>query len=153
MPADMQQKLIAGRFFMPASDNMNQLCIAKLDLDLHVNYNEKYKGRDLDAATAELLEPWRMPQTASGSSIMRSLTHCINGGYAAGYYSYKWAEVLAADGFSRFRSEGVMNTSTGAAYRESILSKGDSADPNILFRNFVGREPNPDALLQQMGLK
>ena len=94
-----------------------------------------------------------MPTTVQGNSIMRHLTHCINGGYAAGYYSYKWAEVLAADGFSRFKAEGVMNASTGAAYREAILSKGDSADPNELFRNFVGREPNPDALLQQMGLK
>lgn len=153
MPADMQQKLIAGRFFMPASDNMNQLCIAKLDLDMHVNYDEKYKGRNMDEAAAALLEPWRMPTTVQGNSIMRHLTHCINGGYAAGYYSYKWAEVLAADGFSRFKAEGVMNAATGAAYREAILSKGDSADPNELFRNFVGREPNPDALLQQMGLK
>ena len=153
MPADMQQKLIAGRFFMPASDNMNQLCIAKLDLDMHVNYDEKYKGRNMDEAAAALLDPWRMPTTVQGNSIMRHLTHCINGGYAAGYYSYKWAEVLAADGFSRFKAEGVMNASTGAAYREAILSKGDSADPNELFRNFVGREPNPDALLQQMGLK
>lgn len=153
MPADMQQKLIAGRFFMPATDIMGQLCIAKLDLDMHVSYNEKYKGRDLDEATSELLEPWRMPSTVTGTSIMRHLTHCINGGYAAGYYSYKWAEVLAADGFARFRAEGVMNPATGAAYREAILSKGDSEDPNVLFRNFVGREPNPDALLQQTGLK
>ena len=153
MPADMQQKLIAGRFFMPATDNMNQLCVAKLDLDMHVNYNEKYKGRNIDDATAELLDPWRLPTTVRGNSIMRHLTHCINGGYAAGYYSYKWAEVLAADGFSRFKAEGVMNPATGASYRREILSKGDSADPNILFRNFVGREPNPDALLQQMGLK
>ncbi len=153
MPADMQQKLIAGRFFMPATDNMNQLCVAKLDLDMHVNYDEKYKGRNIDEATAELLDPWRLPTTVRGNSIMRHLTHCINGGYAAGYYSYKWAEVLAADGFSRFKAEGVMNPATGASYRREILSKGDSADPNILFRNFVGREPNPDALLQQMGLK
>ena len=153
MPADMQQKLIAGRFFMPATDNMNQLCVAKLDLDMHVNYNEHYKGRSLDDASAELLAPWRMPYTITAPTIMRTLTHCINGGYAAGYYSYKWAEVLAADGFSRFKAEGVMNTATGASYRENILSKGDSADPNVLFRNFVGREPNPDALLQQMGLK
>ena len=153
MPADMQKKLIAGRFFMPATDNMNQLCIAKLDLDMHVNYNEKYKGRNIDEATSELLNPWRMPTTVQGTSIMRSLTHCISGGYAAGYYSYKWAEVLAADGFSRFMAEGVMNPATGAAYRKEILSKGDSEDPNVLFRNFVGREPNPDALLQQMGLK
>lgn len=153
MPQDMQQKLNAGRFFMPATDNMNQLCVAKLDLDMHVNYDEKYKGRSIDTATQELLAPWRMPYTVTGPSIMRTLTHCINGGYAAGYYSYKWAEVLAADGFSRFKAEGIMNTSTGASYRETILSKGDSADPNVLFRNFVGREPNPDALLQQMGLK
>lgn len=153
MPKDMQQKLMAGRFFMPASDNMGQLCVAKLDLEMHVNYNEKFKGRDLDTATNELLEPWRTPTTVAGQSIMRTLTHCISGGYAAGYYSYKWAEVLAADGFSRFRKEGIMNTETGAHYRRTILQQGDSKDPNVIFEEFLGRKPNPDALLEQVGLQ
>lgn len=152
IPAELVQKLQAGRFFMPATDNMSQLRIAKLDLEIHVNYNEKFKGRPLDDACEELLEPWRMPMTQPTPSIFRSLTHCMSGGYAAGYYSYKWAEVLAADAFTRFRKEGVMNAETGAAYRESILSKGDSKPAAALFRDFMGRDPNPDALLQIQGL-
>lgn len=152
MPAELMKKLIASRFFMPATDNMNQLTIAKLDLEIHTNYDKLFAGRDLDDATFELLKPWRMPMTTHGSSVMRSLTHCINGGYSAGYYSYKWAEVLQADAFTRFKAEGIMNPATGAAYREAVLSKGDSKPAEEVFRDFVGREPNPDALLQEQGL-
>lgn len=152
IPQDLVRKMQQVRYFMPASENMGQLCIAKLDLEMHMHYNEKFRGKDLDAATNELLDPWRLPQTVPSPSIMRSLTHCVNGGYAAGYYSYKWAEVLAADAFSRFRNEGLMNEKTGADYRSAILSKGDSKPAAELYRDFMGRDPNPDALLQLQGL-
>lgn len=153
MPREMMDKLRQGRFFMPASENMGQLCIAKLDLEIHVNYNEKFKGRCLDEESNALLAPWRMPTTEQGPSLMRHITHCITGGYAAGYYSYKWAEVLAADGFTRFSKEGIMNENVGAEYRKYILSKGDSEPPAEIFRQFMGREFNPDALLQIQGLE
>jgi oligopeptidase A len=131
---------------------MGQLCIAKLDLEMHMNYNEKFKGKDMDAATNELLAPWQIRYTTPGTSIMRRLRHCITGGYTAGYYSYKWAEVLAADAYSRFRKEGAMNSKTGQDFRREILSKGDSSSAAELYRNFMGRDPNPDALLQSQGL-
>ena len=99
-----------------------------------------------------LLRPWRIPMTADATSIMRHLTHCINGGYAAGYYSYKWAEVLAADAFTRFKKEGVMNPETGAAFRKTILSVGDGKPAAEAYRDFMGRDPNPDALLEAHGL-
>lgn len=152
MPADLQQKLIASRFFMPATDNMNQLNVAKLDLEIHTHYDKYFAGRSLDDATYELLQPRRMPQTTRGSSLMRNLTHCISGGYSAGYYCYKWAEVLQADAFTRFKQDGILNAATGAEYRAKILSKGDAAPAEQLFRDFVGRDPNPDALLQEQGL-
>ncbi len=152
IPADLIQKLNASRFFMPASDIMGQLCIAKLDLEMHVNYNEKFKGASLEEATDRLLDPWRLQYSTRSSSIMRHLTHCISGGYAAGYYSYKWAEVLAADTFTRFAKEGIMNPATGAQLRQFILSQGDSRPAIELYRQFMGREPNADALLQKQGL-
>lgn len=152
MPDDLAAKLKASRYFLPASDNMGQLCVAKLDLEMHMNYNEKFKNKNLDAATRELLAPWQMKTTVPGNSIMRRLRHCITGGYTAGYYSYKWAEVLAADAFTRFAKEGVMNRRTGADFRNFILSKGDSSSAAEVYRNFMGRDPNPDALLQSQGL-
>lgn len=152
IPSDLVKKLQASRYFLPATDNMGQLCIAKLDLEMHVHYNEKFKGKGLDASSHELLAPWRIASTVPSPSIMRNLTHCITGGYSAGYYSYKWAEVLAADAFTRFKNEGVMNAKTGADYRASILRQGDSKPASDVYRDFMGREPNPDALLQSQGL-
>ena len=118
----------------------------------NANVIMEFKGKELDASTRELLTPWQIPTTVPGNSIMRTLRHCITGGYSAGYYSYKWAEVLAADAFTRFTEEGVMNRSTGEDFRNEILSKGDSSSAAELYRNFMGREPNPDALLQVQGL-
>ncbi|MBR5213862.1 MAG: M3 family metallopeptidase [Akkermansia sp.] len=152
IPAEMIEKLNASRYFLPATDIMSQLCVGKLDLEMHVNWEEKFAGKCIDKASNDLLRPWRIAMTADASSIMRHLTHCINGGYAAGYYSYKWAEVLAADAFTRFKKEGVLNPATGADFRKFILSVGDGKPAAEAYRDFMGRDPNPDALLEAHGL-
>ena len=152
IPADVVEKMNQSRFFFPAQEDMGQLRIAKLDMEIHTNYDTKFRGKDLDAATNALLAPWKAPSNVNAPSLMRNLTHCITGGYAAGYYSYKWAEVLAADVFTRFQREGIMNAETGAEYRRTILSKGDSKPAAELYRDFMGRDPNPNALLIKHGL-
>ena len=152
LPAEMLRKLQESRLFMPAFEVMGQLRMAKLDLEMHMNYDNKFRGRGLDEASRELLEPWTLPLSRSAPSVMRCLSHCISSGYAAGYYSYKWADVLAADAFTRFEKEGPTNAQTGADFRREVLSTGGSRAEAESFRAFMGRDPNPDAYLQQQGL-
>ncbi len=152
LPAELVEKLRATQYYMPATSMMSQLCIGKLDLEMHMNYAEKFEGRPLDEATDALLDPWRVPQTEKSPSFMRNLSHCISGGYAAGYYSYKWAKVLAADAWTRFEQEGILNPQTGADFRRTILRHGDSRPAAELYRDFMHRDPDADALLRASGL-
>lgn len=153
IPEDLYQKMKAARNFQAARHQMRQLALGKLDLDMHL-HPEKYLQGDLDQTIEETLQSYFPSSPIPYRSSIRQFGHLFDSatGYAAGYYSYKWAEVLEADGFSRFRIEGLLNPDTGMDFRREILSKGNSDDPAVLYRNFMGRDPDPDQLLKQLGL-
>lgn len=153
IPDSLFEKMLAARNYMSATAFMRQLSFGKPDLELHVRF-DRYKERDLEEVDREILTDYRVPLTAKAPSVLRRLTHIFGeaGGYAAGYYSYKWAETLEADAFSRFQKEGVMNPVTGEDFRRCILSKGNSRPATELYRDFMGRDPDTNALLIKTGI-
>lgn len=153
IPDPLFKKMIAARRFRGAAAVMRQIQLGKMDLVLHVRTGEFLEG-DLEAKARAVVADCMIPTVPPGRTILFRFNHLFSDpiGYAAGYYSYKWAEVLDADAFTRFQKEGVFNPETGAAFVEQILSKGNSADPAELYRAFMGRDPDLTALLARSGL-
>lgn len=153
IPDALFDKMIAAKNYMTASFYMRQLGLSKLDLDLHL-HAEKYIEMDLDQADKEILADYKVELATDAPSMVRRFNHLFSSpvGYASAYYSYKWAEVLDADAFTRFQKEGILNPETGQAFREDILSKGNSAPADELYRNFMGRDPDQAAFLERAGL-
>ncbi|HLK69919.1 MAG TPA: M3 family metallopeptidase [Bryobacteraceae bacterium] len=153
IPEDLFQKMRRARTFRAANAQMRQLGFGFIDLLLHTRYSAATDG-DLVDYTRRLLAEFSPAPLPPQHAMIAAFTHLFGSpvGYGAGYYSYKWAEVLDADAFTRFREDGIFSRRVGSEFRERILSKGDSEDPAELYRNFMGREPDPRALLVRSGL-
>lgn len=163
-PEELFERMVAARRYMGGWAQMRQLSLGTVDLALHAELAPKLRATSgdepdeaVDARQGDETMEFGRDRFADFAPdpgyadlhILTSFTHLFAGGYAAGYYSYLWSEVLDADVFTRFRGEGIFNRDTGRAYVDAILSRGDSADPDDLFREFMGREPDPEALLER----
>lgn len=153
IPEDLYQKMRRARTFRGANMQMRQLGFSITDLLLHTEYSPNRDG-DVVSYSKNLLQRFTPAQLPEDHASICSFTHLFSSpvGYGAGYYSYKWAEVLEADAFTRFRDEGIFSSAVGGEFRDKILSKGDSKDAADLYRDFMGRDPDPNALLVRTGL-
>ncbi|MCU1260400.1 MAG: Oligopeptidase [Bryobacterales bacterium] len=153
IPDELFQKLKRARNFRSANNQMRQLGFGIVDLSLHTTYSAEADG-EVTAYARSIIQKFSAAPLPADHALIAGFTHLFGSpvGYGAGYYSYKWAEVLDADAFTRFRTSGIFNREVGSEFREHILSKGDSEDPAELYRRFMGRDPDPGALLERAGL-
>lgn len=153
IPEELFSKMKRARNFMSATAQMRQLGFALVDLKLHREFDPESRA-DVMTFARDILARFAPASLPSDYGMIASFTHLFSSpvAYGAGYYSYKWAEVLDADAFTRFRREGIFNAETGLDYRRHILERGDSDDPAQLYRDFMGRDPDPNALLERLGL-
>jgi oligopeptidase A len=153
IPDDLFEKMKRAKTFRAANAQMRQLGFGFVDLALHREWDPKTEP-DPVAYSRGILQRFTPAALPDDHAMITGFTHLFASpvAYGAGYYSYKWAEVLDADAFTRFRKEGVFSEIVGRDYREKILSRGDSEDPAVLYRSFMGRDPDPDALLERAGL-
>lgn len=151
MPSELIDKLISAKNHMAAYGNVNQLRYGINDMSWH----------SITAPVTSSVEDFEKASTAKtqilpsvdGMMMSTAFGHIFAGGYAAGYYSYKWAEVLEADAFSKFKKAGIFNSEVAASFRDNILKKGGTEDPMVLYVRFAGSEPTTQPLIEKMGLK
>ncbi|ENU21223.1 hypothetical protein F994_00219 [Acinetobacter bohemicus ANC 3994] len=150
LPQNLLKALLDARFFQSGMQTLRQIEFALFDLSIH-KHNPALTAAQVQATLDDIRQKYAVAPTASYNRFQHSFSHIFAGGYAAGYYSYKWAEVLASDAFDRFEKEGVFNTQTGKEFRQFILAVGGKDTALDAFINFRGREPKIDALLRHQG--
>ncbi|MEJ2899415.1 M3 family metallopeptidase [Acinetobacter sp. NS-4] len=150
LPQDLLKSLLDARFFQSGMQTLRQIEFALFDLSIH-KHSSALNAEQVQAMLDEIRQKYAVAPTASYNRFQHSFSHIFAGGYAAGYYSYKWAEVLASDAFDRFEQEGIFNIQTGKEFRQFILAVGGKDTALDAFINFRGREPKIDALLRHQG--
>ena len=147
IPGEFIQKIKAAENYLAGYLCVRQLSLGLVDIAFH-SITEPIEGKIEDFERTKMVE---LLPAVQGCNTSTSFTHIFAGGYASGYYGYKWAEVLDADVFSRFQEKGIFDKTTATAFRNELLSRGGTLHPAILFRNFMGRDPNNEALLLRCG--
>lgn len=155
LPQDLLDKMLAARNFQSAMQMLRQIEFSIFDFTMHANYqpNAANNDRYIQDILNEVRSKYAVLTAPDFNRFQHGFSHIFGGGYAAGYYSYKWAEVLSADAFSRFEEEGIFNAAVGQDFLTNVLEKGGSEEPSELFKAFRGRAPQIDALLRHSGIE
>ncbi|MGD8571404.1 MAG: oligopeptidase A [Gammaproteobacteria bacterium] len=151
LPNDLFEKMTAAKNYQSGMQMVRQLEFALFDFRLHLEYKPG-EGAHIQQTLDEVRNEVAVVKPAPYNRFQHGFSHIFAGGYAAGYYSYKWAEVLSADAFSKFEETGIFNRDTGNEFLHAILEKGGSKEPMDLFVEFRGRKPTIDALLRHSGI-
>ncbi|MEX0444721.1 oligopeptidase A [Xenorhabdus sp. SGI246] len=151
LPQEMLDNMLAAKNYQAAMFLLRQLEFGLFDFRLYSEYDPA-KGAQILPTLQSVKKQVSVVPSPEWNRFPNSFSHIFNGGYAAGYYSYLWADVLAADAYSRFSEEGIFNRTTGQSFLDNILSRGGSEDPMTLFVRFRGREPKLDAMLKSVGI-
>jgi oligopeptidase A len=148
IPDKLFHRMIAARDFHQGMVQMRQISLGSVDLALHIDYDPSADEDPIPFGN-RVAEAYAIRPGFAQNNYLAAFAHVFAGGYAAGYYSYKWSEMLDADAFTRFRREGIFNPETGRAFVAAVLSRGDGAEASELFEEFMGRPPRIDALLER----
>ncbi|MDX1432952.1 MAG: M3 family metallopeptidase, partial [Gammaproteobacteria bacterium] len=151
LPAETFARMKAARNFQSGMLMLRQIEFALFDFRLHLEYDPA-RGADVNALLDEVRARVAVVKPPEFNRFAHGFSHIFGGGYAAGYYSYKWAEVLSSDAYSKFEENGIFDRDTGLAFLHAILERGGSRDAMDLFVEFRGREPSIDALLRHSGI-
>ncbi len=152
LPKKMIDKILAAKNFQTAMMMMRQIEFSLFDFHLHHDF-DKENGSSIQQTLDNIRQQVSVLIPPDFNRFQNGFSHIFSGGYSAGYYSYKWAEVLSSDAFSRFENEGILNTETGRDFLQQVLAKGGSEEPMELFKAFRGREPSIEPLLKHSGIE
>lgn len=152
IPQDLLTAFCRDSHKISAMDLMTRLAASRLDLEMNLFYEQKFKGKHLDEASYAVLQPWLVPQTSAPRCCLLQIPHSATVNYTAGLYTYEWCDVMAADVFNHFEKHGVLNPQLGLQLRRTILEKGASEPAVDMMRNFLGRPPQSEPYLRYKGI-